>query len=765
MAPAPGLRIGPYELTEKIGMGGMGQVYRARDLRLGRDVAIKFLPDSLATDRERLARFEREGGVLAALNHPNICTLYDVGPDYLVTELIDGETLHDWLGRRPSTQRCLECARQILDALAAAHRAGIVHRDLKPANIMVRFDGYVKVLDFGLAKRVDVLDSTNMTTAVVADVTVPGHVLGTVAYMSPEQVRGENLDHRSDLFAFGVVLYEMLTGKRLWPHRIAVDVLHAILHDEPPLTEVAQSAGVAFARILHRLLRKSPADRYQTAEGVVEALAASSPGSPSPVADTGRLLTRIAVLPFLFLSDVEEQRQSLSLGFADALITLLSNLEDVAVAPTSTILRCAPGTDPARVCRDLGVRYALQGNVQKSGTQWRVSLQLFDSSTERVVLAEKHDFRLESAFEVQDEIGQRVVEALHSRFSLGVATTRERYSSDPEAYGTFMAGYRESFADDAETLRSAVQHLSSSVKLDPEFALAHATLSHVAMILYFTFDPQHHWLEMAEHHCQRAVTLDPALPEAHLARAWILWSPAKNFQHAEAIAALERALAKQPNLERAHNRMSTICAHIGRLEEARIADEHARRSNPRTQTGNLDTYYFWSGDFRRAGAESEEDFAALLETRYRQERAPAYALLGYSSKPLYLGELEEAEKRMTLALRHHPEEPLLISLQGMLHARRNRRDPALECVRRALESPRSFGHTHHTYYHIACVYATLGDTDKAMEWLQQCVATGFACWPFFRLDPHLENLREDPRFTRLITDLERKYAALEIHRL
>jgi predicted Zn-dependent protease len=211
--------------------------------------------------------------------------------------------------------------------------------------------------------------------------------------------------------------------------------------------------------------------------------------------------------------------------------------------------------------------------------------------------------------------------------------------------------------------------------------------------------------------------------------------------------------------------MSTICAHIGRLEEARIADEHARRSNPKTQTGNLDTYYFWSGDFRRAGAKSEEDFAALLETRYREERAPAYALLGYSSKPLYLGELEEAEKRMTLALRHHPEEPLLISLQGMLHARRNRRDPALECVRRALESPRSFGHTHHTYYHIACVYATLGDTDKAMEWLQQCVATGFACWPFFRLDPHLENLREDPRFTRLITDLERKYAALEIHRL
>ena len=456
------------------------------------------------------------------------------------------------------------------------------------------------------------------------------------------------------------------------------------------------------------------------------------------------------MLPFVFLSEVEE-RKALSLGFADALITMLGRLEDITVLPTSAILNYAAGTDPAHTCRDLGVRHVLQGNVQKLGAHWRVSMQLFDGMTQKITFSEKHDFVLENVFEVQDEIGRRVVESLRRRFPMAVPKSRDRYSSDPEAYDEFMAGLRESYSDRPETLESAIQHLSKAVERDPEFALAHAWLSYVSMNMHFNFDPRPARLEKAEHHCRRALMLDPALPEGHLARALILWSPAKSFQHADALEALEQVLAVQPNFEQAHNRIASICLHIGRLQEARIAHEQAQRSNPKTRSGNLEFFYLYSGDFARA----EEAGEAWL----RERPGATYALFFHPQPPLLSGDLDLAEQRLAMAQKQLPDEPLITSLQGMLYARRNQTGPALECVRKALDFPRSFGHTHHTYYQIACVYAVLGETDKAMAWLERSVDTGFACWPFFRVDPHLEHLREKTEFTRLVADLEHKYRA------
>ena len=463
----------------------------------------------------------------------------------------------------------------------------------------------------------------------------------------------------------------------------------------------------------------------------------------------------IAVLPFVFLGEAEE-RKALSLGFADALITILGNLEDVVVKPTSDILRYAPGADPSRVCGELGIRYVLQGNVQRLGTQWRVSIHLFDATTKKVTFFEKHDFVMENVFEVQDEIGRRVVESLHTRLPLAVPKARHRYSSDPEAYVEFMSGLRESYASRPEILESAIKHLSRAVALDSEFALAHATLSYVSMNMHFEFDPQHTRLESAQQHCRRALELDSTLPEAHFARSWILWSPAKNFQHADAIAALEQVLATQPNNERAHNRMATICLHIGRLKEARIAYEQAQRFNPKTRGINLEAFYLYSGDFARL----EESAQAHTETP-----ATSYALNFYTLPALYSGDLDLAEQRLAAALKKLPDEPLIVSSQGMLHARRNQTELALECVSKALDCPRSFGHAHHTYYQIACVYGALGDTNRAMLWLERTVDTGFACWPFFRIDPHLESLRQEPEFERLVDDLEEKYRAIEIQRL
>ncbi len=279
---APGTRLGPYQILGLLGEGGMGKVYRGLDTRLGRAVAIKISAEQFSK------RFEQEARAISALNHPNICTLYDVGPNYLITELVEGETLRDWLEHTPALERRLEAMRQVLEALRAAHCAGIVHRDLKPQNIMVRFDGYVKVLDFGLAKQLPTARSAPRETIAVSDASVPGQIVGTVAYMSPEQIQGHPVDQRSDLFSVGIILFEMLSGKHPWPRASMVDTLHAILHEDPQPLHATTPSGAQLAPIVSKLLCKNPAERYSLAEGVLEALNSSvvpqapSAGVPAP---------------------------------------------------------------------------------------------------------------------------------------------------------------------------------------------------------------------------------------------------------------------------------------------------------------------------------------------------------------------------------------------------------------------------------------------------------------------------------------------------
>jgi TolB-like protein len=563
------------------------------------------------------------------------------------------------------------------------------------------------------------------------------------------------VDQRSDLFAVGTVLYEMLTRNHPWSRPSVGETLHAILHEDPTAIPVASLMQAELAAIVRKLLRKDPAQRYACADAVLEALGSHSPPRERSE-EPGRAasgLTSIAVLPFQFLNEVES-REAWSMGFADALITVLARVDDLTVLPTAAILKYAGASDPARAGGDLGVRHVLHGTVQTLGAQWRVSIQLFDGMTQRITFSERYDFQAQNVFEVQDEIGREVIAALRRRFPRAVPTSRDRYSSDPRAFNEFMTGLRDSYGDRRETLESALEHLSASVDSDPEFPLAHAWLSYVSMNLFFTFDPRPIRLEQAEHHSRRALALDPGLPEGHLARAFILWSPARGFQHAEALEALGRVVSVQPGYEQAHNRIAHICHHIGRLEEGRQAHANAQRSNPRTRSGNLEFILLYSGDFASA------DEAA--EAWVRERPGAIYPLFFYPQPALLSGRLDVAEQRLALARKHLGEDPLITTLHGMLYARREQAGPALDCVRAALACPRSFGHTHHTYYQVACTYAVLGDTDNAMAWLERSVNTGFACWPFFRVDPHLERLREVPEFIQLVGDLERKYAALKI---
>ena len=758
MSFSPGTRVSSYEILSALGQGGMGEVYRARDRKLGREVALKLLPRTFMTDPGRVARFHREAQLLASLNHPHIAQIHGLeeeeGACFLVLELVEGATLAERVRQGPlPIEEAVNIARQIADALETAHEKGVVHRDLKPANVALTQKSQVKVLDFGLAKgREDPGSNTDLTNSptltspmILSDV---GVILGTAAYMSPEQARGRPVDHRADIWALGCVLYEMVTGVPAFRGDSIADVLVSILTEDPDWRRLPATTPPLLRRILESALEKDLSKRAGDLRVLRSELEDVSVAQTNPEG-----LRSLAVLPFTFLNDVPE-RQALSLGFADALITTLGNVEDLSVAPTSAILRYEPGVEPRRVCQELGVRQALQGYVQKLGAQWRVSIQIFDAATQRITYSEKHDFRMEDVFEVQDEIGRRVAAALAARFSAAAPKSRDRYSSDPEAYAEFMEGLRASYEDSPETLRRAAAHLERAVARDPDFALAHAWLSHVCMQVCYYFDSERGWLERAERHCERALALDPTVAEGHWARAAIVWSPSHNFRHADAIVALERALDSRPNFDRAYNRLATICMHVGRFDEARRAHEHAVRSNPANPSRNHEWLLLYTGRF----AEADDAADAWL-----REAPGNWSALWYGPQPaLMLGRLDVAEERLAQSHGKNTTEPLLVSLQGMLHANRGEREAALACVRQALDMPLSLGHAHHTYYQVACLYAVLGDSDRAVAWLERSADTGNQCWPFFLIDPHLESVRQHDGFRHLVARLERECTAIRI---
>ena len=398
-----GARLGPYEILSPIGAGGMGEIYRAKDTKLGRDVAIKVLPEEVAQDAERLSRFEREARSLAALNHPGIVTIFSVEQSgqtrFLTMELVEGESLDKLLAPGSlSLARFFEIAVPLADALSAAHERGIVHRDLKPANVMVTPEGRVKVLDFGLAKR-DAPgpdpSSTDLPTASRLELTGEGRIFGTVAYMSPEQARGEKVDVRSDVFSLGVVLYQMLAGERPFQGESAVDVITAILRDRPPsITDVRADLPPHLGRILRRCLEKNPRDRYQTSRDLFNELrdlrtetSALPPArralASMPVsADSGHVRAEegfwIAVLPFRHGGGTE--LAALADGMSEEVVTGLSRFSYLRVISRSSARRYSGGTADVRaVGRELGARYVMEGSLRQAGPVLRVSVQLVDT--------------------------------------------------------------------------------------------------------------------------------------------------------------------------------------------------------------------------------------------------------------------------------------------------------------------------------------------------------------------------------------------------
>jgi DNA-binding winged helix-turn-helix (wHTH) protein/tetratricopeptide (TPR) repeat protein len=457
----------------------------------------------------------------------------------------------------------------------------------------------------------------------------------------------------------------------------------------------------------------------------------------------------LCVLPLMLLGSNTDD-DGICLGLADALVTRLGNLPGVDVLPISAVLNVPVEATPSETASRLGARFVVRGAMQMSKGVWRLSMEMFDAQKQSACFTRKCDLDVNRLSDLEDEIAKQIAAALNRPLSPAVVQRRPRYSKHPLAYAEFMRGYRISSSSGPGALDEATQHLSNAVTRDPAFSLAHAALSILYATRHFELDPGSAWLEKAEFHCRRALELDPDLPEGHVANAFLLWGPSKNFQHVEAIGELKRALALQNNQPHAYNRLGTILAHIGLLDHARAMYERGRAFHPRKAISHsIVQVYIWNREYDLAREEIQAWREENPTNKYPLYFAPLRAMM--------TGDLKEAKALLDEAARLLPEEPLLASLQGVFYALTGKESKALDCLTLACASPKSFGHTHHTYYQLACILALLGQREPAFAWLERSVSNGFACWPFFLKDPWIKSLRDLPAFGVLVSSLQAKY--------
>jgi serine/threonine protein kinase len=524
--------LGAYSIRELLGSGGMGEVYRAVDTRLKRDVAIKILPAQLAENEEALARFECEAQSVAALSHPNILAIHDFGHDagitYVVMELLRGETLRDRLERTIlSIRKAVEIARQIVRGMIAAHDQGIVHRDLKPENIYLTKEGLAKILDFGLAKQgVEPFSPDAETAAPTLGHSQPGAVMGTLNYMSPEQVRGHPVDQRTDVFSFGVVLYEMLSGQRPHQGTSSADVIGSILREEPRnILEIEGAVPVALGRIVSRCLEKDVHDRFQTARDLSFALEtvdgergdeqAPSAVDRRPAQDEDT--SSVAVIPFTNMSPDPEQEYFCE-GMAEEIINSLASVEGLRVAARSSAFQFNSKSHDAReVGAALNVRTVLEGSVRTAGRRVRVTVQLIDAENGFQLWSDRYDREMDDIFALQDEISEQVVDALKVTLGAEAKEEMKRPTASVEAYQLYLKGLHNWYKRETGSLQKAADFFEQAAAVDPDYAMAHAGLvtSYCSLAFYGT-EPSIARAR-ANTAAERAAALAPGVAEVHAA--------------------------------------------------------------------------------------------------------------------------------------------------------------------------------------------------------------------------------------------------------
>jgi len=761
MPVAAGTRLGRYEISSLLGAGGMGEVYLAQDTQLRRPVALKLLPSDLIPHKDQLLRFEQEAYAASALNHPNILTIYEIGQAddrrFIATEFIDGVTLRQRItSKQMELTEALDTAVQVASALAAAHQAGIVHRDIKPENIMVRHDGYVKVLDFGLAKLTEfqrlISDPEAETIRVVK--TEPGLVVGTVSYMSPEQARGLEVDERTDIWGLGVVIYEIVAGKAPFDGLTQNDVIASILKTEPSrLTRFSPSVPAELERIVKKALRKDKGERYQTVKDLVLDLKNLRREIESEE-QTERFIQQeassVGILPFRNLTN-DPTVSFYEFSLADAVITELVRLRSLVVRPSSAIAKyLGHAKDPLEAGRELKVNAVLAASFLHAASRVRVTAQLLDVTTGDVLWGDRIDSDASDIITVQDIIAQRIVEGLQLKLGsderidlAGHATSNaaayEEYLRGRDRVGRYI--YHTVANEDIE---AAIKHFQSAIALDPKFALAYCALGgcHTQRILKGSGKVDD--LARAREAFDKGLALDPRIVEA---RVYMVFVNLFRGEKQKARMQIAKLRLEAPNNAGVHFVSGVLYRLDGEYDKALESFDLMLRLNPAerlTVSWNRARMLMYRGRYDEGlleldqGAAIEPDHPLL-----RIFRAQVLAVRGDSAV---------ASELMQEVLVNHPEmdgvRPLLAQCLSALGEHEAARAQLTERVKEVALAD------HDIPYWLASAYAVEGERDEAFKWLERAISLGNENLPWFESNPVWQPLHDDPRFKALMRRVE-----------